>query len=123
MSGSAWWSGLDPWGPAGLSPNELHGFPSLWVTTCREARKGWVYCALGSSQSRGPWRADPQLTKLATWTWNVTPLVGMEPKLVCEVERFQLDIVGLTSTHLGSGINPLKRGWTLFYSGIARGER
>jgi len=39
-------------------------------------------------------------------------------------ERFRLDIVGLTSTHgLGSGTSPLERGWTLFHSRVARGER
>ena len=31
--------------------------------------------------------ADPQLTKLAVGTWNVTLLVEKEPELVCEVER------------------------------------
>lgn len=41
-----------------------------------------------------------------------------------EVERFRLDIVGLTSTHsLGSGTRLLERGWTLHFSGVARGER
>ena len=41
-----------------------------------------------------------------------------------EVERYRLEIVGLTSTHsLGSGTQLLERGWTLFYSGVARGER
>ena len=41
-----------------------------------------------------------------------------------EVERYRLDIVGLTSTHsLGSGTQPLERGWTLHFSGVARGER
>ena len=41
-----------------------------------------------------------------------------------EVERYRLDIVGLTSTRsLGSGTNLLERGWTLFYSGVAQGER
>ena len=41
-----------------------------------------------------------------------------------EVERYRLDIVGLTSTHnLGSGTQLLERGWTLHFSGVARGER
>ena len=42
-----------------------------------------------------------------------------------EAERFRLDIVGLTSTHGTSthGTSPLERGWTLFHSGVARGER
>ncbi|KAI3362689.1 hypothetical protein L3Q82_001755 [Scortum barcoo] len=40
-----------------------------------------------------------------------------------EVERYRLEIVGLTSTHsLGSGIQLLERGWTLHYSGVAQGE-
>ncbi|KAK0134372.1 Craniofacial development protein 2 [Merluccius polli] len=57
-------------------------------------------------------------------TWNVTSLVGKEPELVREVEKFWLDIVGLTSTHSkGSGTSLLERGWTLFHSGVATGER
>jgi len=28
--------------------------------------------------------------------WNVTSLAGKEPELVREVERYQLDMVGLT---------------------------
>ena len=47
-----------------------------------------------------------------------------EPELMREVERNQLETVGLTSMHsLGSGTQLLERGWTLFYSGVARGER
>uniref|UniRef100_A0A7N8XDS0 Endonuclease/exonuclease/phosphatase domain-containing protein n=1 Tax=Mastacembelus armatus TaxID=205130 RepID=A0A7N8XDS0_9TELE len=61
---------------------------------------------------------------MALGTWNVTSLGGKEPELVREVERYRLEIVGLTSTHsLGSGTQLLERGWTLFYSGVARGER
>ncbi|KAI3360389.1 hypothetical protein L3Q82_002300 [Scortum barcoo] len=49
---------------------------------------------------------------------------GKEPELVQEVERYRLEIVGLTSTHsLGSGTQLLERGWTLHYSGVAQGER
>ncbi|KAK5902677.1 hypothetical protein CesoFtcFv8_007911 [Champsocephalus esox] len=41
-----------------------------------------------------------------------------------EVERYQLDLVGLTSTHsVGSGTLLLDRGWTLFFSGVAQGVR
>lgn len=41
-----------------------------------------------------------------------------------EVERYGLDIVGLTSTHgLASGTSLLERGWTLSKSGVAPGER
>ena len=57
-------------------------------------------------------------------TWNVTSLWGKEPELVQEVERYRLEIVGLTSTHsLGSGAQLLERGWTLFHSGVAHAER
>ncbi|TWW81034.1 R2DM Retrovirus-related Pol polyprotein from type II retrotransposable element [Takifugu flavidus] len=65
-----------------------------------------------------------RLHKLALGTWNVTSLVGKEPELVREVEKFRLDIVGLTSTHgKGSGTSLLERGWTLYHSGVADGER
>ena len=57
---------------------------------------------------------DPILVTLAMGTWNVTSFGGEKPELVREVERYQLEIVGLTSMHsLGSGTKLLKRGWTL----------
>ncbi|TWW70619.1 hypothetical protein D4764_17G0001020 [Takifugu flavidus] len=88
------------------------------------ARGGWVHCVLGSGRRQGPWRSDPRLHKLALGTWNVTSLVGKEPEVVREVEKFRLDIVGLTSTHSkGSGTSLLERGWTLYHSGVADGER
>ncbi|TWW61031.1 hypothetical protein D4764_05G0011210 [Takifugu flavidus] len=49
--------------------------------------------------------------------------MGKEPELVLEVEKFQLDIVGLTSMHgKGSGTSHLERGWTLYHSGVANGK-
>ncbi|KAM4567520.1 craniofacial development protein 2-like isoform 1-T2 [Fundulus diaphanus] len=100
------------------------GPPSDGLTTCRRGQRGRVHCATGSSRGRGPWRSDPRLQKLALGTWNVTSLVGKEPELVREIERFRLEIVGLTSTHSsGSGTSLLERGWTFFHSGVAPGER
>ena len=100
------------------------GPPTHGLTTHRMGHRGRVQCELGGSRRRGPWRSDPRLQKLALGTWNVTSLVGKEPELVREVEKFRLDIVGLTSTHsVGSGTSLLERGWTLFHSGVATGER
>ncbi|KAI3373546.1 hypothetical protein L3Q82_022137 [Scortum barcoo] len=73
----------------------------------------------------GPRRPNPWTKTLAIGTWNVTSLGGgKEPELVREVERYRLEIVGLTSTHgsLGSGTQLLERGWTLHYSGVAQGQ-
>ena len=54
----------------------------------------------------------------------MSPRWGKEPELVWEVERYRLEIVGLTSMHsLDSGTQLLERGWSLFHSGVARGER
>ncbi len=78
---------------------------------------------MGSRRGRGPGCPDPWLHKLALWTRNVTSLVGQEPELR-EVERYQLDIVGLTSTHsIVSKTKLLERGWTLFFSGVIQSER
>jgi len=53
-----------------------------------------------------------------------TSLGGKEPELVQEVGHYQLDLVGLTSTHsVSSGTLLLDRGWTLFFSGVAQGVR
>ena len=49
---------------------------------------------------------------------------GKELELVREVEHYRLGLVGLTSTHsIGSGSKLLDRGWTLFFSGVAKGVR
>ena len=43
--------------------------------------------------------------------------MGKEPELVSEVERYQLDIVELTSMYkTGSVTYLLEKGWTLFHS-------
>ncbi|KAK3524537.1 hypothetical protein QTP70_029847, partial [Hemibagrus guttatus] len=90
----------------------------------RKEHKGPVQCVLGSSHGRGPRRPKPWTKNLAFGTWNVTSLGGKEPELVREVERYRLEIVRLASTHsLGSGIQLLERGWTLFFSGVPHGER
>ena len=108
----------------GTARNDDVGPPSRRLTTSRRGQRGWVQCELGGGRRRGPWRSDPWLQKLALGKWNVTSLVGKEPELVREVEKFRLDIVGLTSTHRkGSGTSLLERGWTLFHSGVATGER
>ncbi|TKS65417.1 Craniofacial development protein 2 p97 bucentaur protein [Collichthys lucidus] len=101
------------------------GPPSHGPTTHgRGLRGGHVRREMGGSRRRGPWRSDPRLQKLALGTWNVTSLAGKEPELVHEVERYRLDIVGLASTHsVGSGTSFLERGWTLYHSGVAPGER
>ncbi|KAK3543152.1 hypothetical protein QTP70_011945 [Hemibagrus guttatus] len=100
------------------------GPPSHRPTTRRKEHKGSVQCALGSSHGWGPQRPKPWTKNLAFGTWTVTSLGGKEPELVREVERYRLEIVGLTSTHsLGSGTQLLERGWSLFYSGVPYGQR
>lgn len=47
--------------------------------------------------------------------------MGKELELVREVERFQLDVVGLTSMHgQGSETSLVERSWTLFHFGVAQ---
>ncbi|KAI3358313.1 hypothetical protein L3Q82_014754, partial [Scortum barcoo] len=81
---SAWWPGLCPRDPAGLSPKWRRGsrLPVGSPPTGRSMR-GPVQCGLGSS--RGGALDDPILrTKtLAIGTWNVTSLGGKEPELQC----------------------------------------
>lgn len=60
-----------------------------------------------------PWCLDPWLRRQAPHMWNVTSLVGKEPMLEQEVERYQLDIIWLTSTNsTGAGTKLLELGWT-----------
>uniref|UniRef100_A0A8C6NR47 Endonuclease/exonuclease/phosphatase domain-containing protein n=1 Tax=Nothobranchius furzeri TaxID=105023 RepID=A0A8C6NR47_NOTFU len=100
------------------------GSSNCGPTTCRRNMKGPVQCGSGGRPRREPWRSDPQTRKLGFGTWNITSLAGKEQELVAEVERYRLDIVGLTSTHsIGSGTQALERGWTLSFAGVAPGER
>ena len=108
----------------GSARNGNVGSPSSRLTTRRKGHEGLVQCGLGGSRGRVLRRPNPWTRTLAVGTWNVTSLGGKEPELVREVERYRLEIVGLTSTHSsGSGTQLLERGWTLHYSGVAQGER
>ncbi|KAI3358504.1 hypothetical protein L3Q82_014924 [Scortum barcoo] len=108
----------------GSARNGDVGPPSSRLTTCRKVHEGPVQCGLGSSRGREPRRPNPWNKTLAIGTWNVTSLGGRSLSSCREVERYRLEIVGLTSTHsLGSGTQLLERGWTLHYSGVAQGER
>ncbi|KAK7925178.1 hypothetical protein WMY93_007488 [Mugilogobius chulae] len=108
-------------GPARKGNVEL---PSHRPTTRRKDHRGRVQCVLGGGRGEVPRRPKPCAQSLALGTWNVTLLARKDPELVQEVERFRLDIVGLTSTHsLGSGTITLERGWTLHFSGVAHGVR
>lgn len=50
--------------------------------------------------------------------------MGKELELVREVERYRQDIVRLASMHsLGSATQLIERGWTLHFTGVARGEQ
>uniref|UniRef100_A0A3B5B7Z8 Ig-like domain-containing protein n=1 Tax=Stegastes partitus TaxID=144197 RepID=A0A3B5B7Z8_9TELE len=87
--------------------------------------EGLYKCSISSvGESPQSWLPGLQTQPLVARTCNVTLMGEKESELVWEVERYQLDIVGLTSTHsLGSGTQLLERGWMLHFSGIARGER
>ncbi|KAI3353576.1 hypothetical protein L3Q82_020098 [Scortum barcoo] len=76
--------------------------PGDRLTTRRKVHEGPVQCGLGSSRGGGPRRPNPWTKTLAIGTWNVTSLGGKEPELVREVERYRLEIVGLTSTHMAA---------------------
>nr|XP_054587806.1 uncharacterized protein LOC129153071 [Nothobranchius furzeri] len=100
------------------------GSSNCGPTTRRRNMKGPVQCGSVGRPRREPWRSDPRTRKLVFGTWNATSLAGKEQELVAEVERYRLDIVGLTSTHsIGSGTQVLERGWTLSFAGVAPGER
>ncbi|XP_055714214.1 uncharacterized protein LOC129808460 [Phlebotomus papatasi] len=53
-------------------------------------------------------------------TWNIFSLTGKHQELKSEAKRFQLDIIGVSSTkQRGIGTVDLKEGWQLFLSGVA----
>uniref|UniRef100_A0A8C6K918 Endonuclease/exonuclease/phosphatase domain-containing protein n=1 Tax=Nothobranchius furzeri TaxID=105023 RepID=A0A8C6K918_NOTFU len=108
----------------GTAQTRYMGSSNCGPTTSRRNMKCPVQCGSGGRPRREPWRSDSQTRKLVFGTCNITSLAGKEQELVAEVQRYRLDIVGLTSTHsIGSGTQVLERGWTLSFAGVAPGER
>lgn len=65
---------------------------------------------------------NPRRWRLTIRTWNLHSLSGKE--LVGEAERHQLEIVGPPFMHCVESENLLlSRGWTVFRSGVGRGEK
>lgn len=63
----------------------------------------WV---AGRTRCVGPWYC-----RLALGTWNISSLASKGPKLVQEMEQYQLERIRLTSTHgTGSGIKLMEGG-------------
>lgn len=60
---------------------------------------GGIIAVRGSQEWR-PWRTNPLLSRLVIETRNATSLVGMDPELVHEVERYRVDVVRLTSLNV-----------------------
>ncbi len=85
--------------PHGVRPGSAQrsevGPPSRGLTTCRRDREGPVLRGSGGSRRRGPRQHDPWTRKLALGIC-ITSLAGKEPEIVREVERFRLEIVGIT---------------------------
>lgn len=119
---SAFWPSLYPGVRSGTAQKRNLGSPSRRLTTCRRGHRSWVQCVISGSQRQGPQWSDPWLQKRVRGTLNVTSQMGKEPQLMCEVERFWLDIVILTLTHgKGPWTSLLKK--TLFHSGVTDSER
>lgn len=77
---------------------------SQGLTPCEVKGEGLVWCQNGSSSRDTPRWTGTLQWKLALGKWNITLLGGKEPEFVEEVERYWLDVVGLTSKHsIGSG--------------------
>ncbi|KAK9514754.1 hypothetical protein VZT92_025444 [Zoarces viviparus] len=72
---------------------------TLWIHHPQGQASGSGAMQTGGGSGGRPGRADRRQHRLALGTWNVTSLAGKEPELVQEVERYQLDIVELTSTN------------------------
>ena len=63
-------------------------------------------------------RVGPNCRDPAIGNWNVLSLTGKEQELVCEVQQYCLDIVGISSTkRQGSGTVKLNSRWKIFYYG------
>lgn len=83
------------WAWPGTARERETGPPSCRSTTHRRRYKGTVQCVLGSAKGWTPWRTTPWVPRLATGALSLTSLVGKQPELVREAERYQLDIWSL----------------------------
>ena len=107
-------------GIARTSDTATSSSQSCGPTTYGASQRGRVHHHQGGSESRRRQWTGPGQHRLSLGIWNVTKLAGKEPELVREVEQYQLDLVGITSTHsLISGTKLLDRGRTLSFSGVA----
>ncbi|KAK7880551.1 hypothetical protein WMY93_032810 [Mugilogobius chulae] len=109
-------TGAPPWSQARGGCSQMSAW---WPGLC--PRVTWVGPPVGSPPTEG-FMGGRCLDDLVHSLWllgrGTSPLWGKEPELMQEVERYRLDIVGLTS-----GTQLLERGWTLHFSGVAQGER
>ncbi|KAI3368327.1 hypothetical protein L3Q82_008033 [Scortum barcoo] len=114
-----------PTGPGRAQP-EMATWARLPVGSppCRKVHEGAGAMWFGSSRGGGPRRPNPLDQNSGNRDMECHLAGGRSLSSVREVERYRLEIVGLTSTHsLGSGTQLLEIGWTLHYSGVAQGER
>ena len=89
-----------------------------------QARGGETLPGGSPGPSSGARCTKPKQQQLTLGTWNVTTLKDKEKELVRQVERYNLDLVGLTSTHSDpSSAKTLDLDWTLFYSGVDEGVK
>lgn len=56
------------------------------------------------------WHTNPWLPQLTYGTWYASPLVGKECMLVCEVGKYQLDIVRLIPMYNSGSVFPALSG-------------
>ncbi|KAI3377887.1 hypothetical protein L3Q82_008465 [Scortum barcoo] len=99
-------AGSLPTGPGRAQPKWRNGAFSRLTTHAGRSMRGrcnvvWVAVVAGGLGRPNPWTKP-----LAIGTWNVTSLGGKEPELVREVERYRLEIVGLTSMHMAWALGP-----------------
>ncbi|CAF3749773.1 unnamed protein product [Rotaria sp. Silwood1] len=85
---------------------------------CPRRHGGSAQC-LNGTFSRTKHQHQQRQCKMKIGTWNVTSLTGKEFELIEEAKKYQLDILGISSTkRKGQGTLALNNGWQLFYSGV-----
>ncbi|KAI3360357.1 hypothetical protein L3Q82_014669 [Scortum barcoo] len=80
---SAWWPGLCPRDPAGLSPKWPWARLPVGSPPAGRSMRGRCNVVWVAVVARGPRRPNPWTKTLAIGTWNVTSLGGKEPELSC----------------------------------------
>lgn len=96
---STWWFSFGCWDLVGQRPKQKQEATKCGLTTCQDDCQSPTPWNRGRKQRSVPAHIDSWQYNPALETWNISTLAGKIFEIVCDVERYQLDIAGLIWHH------------------------